>query len=95
MAGLRSPGLDPATLSLRREPRWVQGLLVATVAIVAAYAVSVLRRMPGRPGTIPFWETWVRSAAYAGRRATSTPGSRAAASRALATVSDERDAVAV
>src|SRR6185312_8066216 len=69
MPGLRPPGLDPATLSLRRAPRWVQGLLVATVAIVAAYAVSVLAGMPGRPGTIPFWETWVRSAAYAGAAA--------------------------
>ena len=69
MPGLRPPALDPATLSLRRAPRWVQGLLAATVAIVAAYAVSVLPGLPGRPGTIPFWETWVRSAAYAGAAA--------------------------
>jgi diguanylate cyclase (GGDEF)-like protein len=68
--GLRdAPPLDPTALSLRHGPRWVRGLLIATVAIVAVYFVSVLPGMPGRPGTIPFWETWVRSAAYAGAAA--------------------------
>ena len=58
-----------STLSLRQAPRWVQVLAGATLALVAAYTVSVLPGMPGRPGTIPLWETWVRSAAYAGAAA--------------------------
>jgi diguanylate cyclase (GGDEF)-like protein len=61
--------LDPTTLSLRHAPRWVHVLLGATILIVAAYALSVVPGMPGRPGTIPFWETWVRSAAYGGAAA--------------------------
>ena len=55
----------PSTLSLRQAPRWVQVLAGATLALVAAYTVSVLPGMPGRPGTSALWESWVRSAAYA------------------------------
>ena len=61
-----SSDLAPRSLTLRGAPRWVHAVLAATVAIVAAYGISILPGLPGRPGTIPFWETWVRSAAYAG-----------------------------
>ena len=37
----------------------------AILALVAAYTVSVLPGMPGRPGTSALGESWVRSAAYA------------------------------
>ena len=69
MAGLRAPGLDPATLSLRA--------CAALGAGAAGRDDRDRRRVRGLgpprharpPGTIPFWETWVRSAAYAGAAA--------------------------
>jgi diguanylate cyclase (GGDEF)-like protein len=58
--------LEPSALSIRHAPAWVLVVLAAAVVIALAYFVSTLPGMPGRPGTIPFWESWVRSAAYAG-----------------------------
>jgi diguanylate cyclase len=53
-------------LSLRGAPLPVKALIGITVALTVAYTVSVLPGMPGRPGAIPFWETWVYCTAYAG-----------------------------
>ena len=55
-----------AVPSLRRAPVAVGVLVAVTVALTVVYTISVVPGMPERPGSIPFWDTWVYNAACAG-----------------------------
>src|SRR5687768_16145435 len=58
--------MEAVQLSIRRAPLSVRVLIAVTVALTVAYAASVMPGMPGRPGAIAFWDTWVYSVAYIG-----------------------------